>query len=115
SRRSSVRPLSAEGPPLPEAAPAAYSHRFGFPTRTGPMTVVEDKERLERVLRSSGDARGNPGPDEMRRIIRRTQRIAVIGMSRDPMKAARRVPSYLAAMGADILPVNPYAGRMLGR
>ena len=79
------------------------------------MAVAEDMERLERLLRTSGDARGNPGPDEMRRIIRRVQRIAVVGMSRDPMKAARRVPSYLAAMGADIIPVNPYAGRMLGR
>jgi predicted CoA-binding protein len=36
-------------------------------------------------------------------------------MSRDPMKAARRVPSYLAAMGGEIIPVNPLAGRMLGK
>ena len=79
------------------------------------MPVTEDRERLDRVLRSSGDAAGNPGPDEMRRLIRRVERIAVVGMSRDPMKAARRVPSYLAAMGADIIPVNPAAGRMLGK
>jgi predicted CoA-binding protein len=51
----------------------------------------------------------------MRRLIRRVERIAVVGMSRDPMKAARRVPSYLAAMGADIIPVNPLAGRILGK
>jgi predicted CoA-binding protein len=79
------------------------------------MAVAEDKERLERVLRSSGDAARNPGPDDMRRLIRRTERIAVVGMSRDPMKAARRVPSYLAAMGGQIIPVNPLAGRMLGK
>ena len=79
------------------------------------MPVTEDRERLDRVLRSSSDAAGNPGPDEMRRLIRRVDRIAVVGMSRDPMKAARRVPSYLAAMGADIIPVNPSAGRMLGK
>jgi len=79
------------------------------------MAVAEDKERLERVLRSSGDAARNPSPDEMRRLIRRVQRIAVVGMSRDPMKAARRVPSYLAAMGGEIIPVNPLAGRMLGK
>ena len=79
------------------------------------MTVTEDKERLHRLLRSSSDAAGNPGPDDMRRLIRRIERIAVVGMSRDPMKAARRVPSYLAAMGAEIIPVNPLAGRMLGR
>ena|SRR5688572_750760 len=79
------------------------------------MAVAEDKERLERVLRSSGDAARNPNPDEMRRLIRRIERIAVVGMSRDPMKAARRVPSYLAAMGGQIIPVNPLAGRMLGK
>jgi predicted CoA-binding protein len=79
------------------------------------MPVIEDKERLERVLRSSGDAKGNPGPEEMRRLIRKVERIAVVGMSRDPMKPARRVPSYLAAMGGEIIPVNPLAGRMLGK
>src|SRR5688572_5923275 len=79
------------------------------------MAVAEDKERLERVLRSSGDAARNPNPDEMRRLIRRIERIAVVGMSRDPMKAARRVPSYLAAMGAQIIPINPHAGRMVGK
>ena len=79
------------------------------------MPVTEDKDRLERVLRRSGDARGNPGPEEMKRLIRKVERIAVVGMSRDPMKPARRVPSYLAAMGGEIIPVNPFAGRMLGR
>ncbi len=79
------------------------------------MLATEDRERLDRVLRGSGDAAGNPSPEEMRRLIRRVERIAVVGMSRDPMKAARRVPSYLAAMGAEIVPVNPYAGRLLGR
>lgn len=79
------------------------------------MLATDDRERLARLLRGSSDADGNPGPDEMRRLIRRVERIAVVGMSRDPMKPARRIPSYLAAMGADVFPVNPLAGRMLGR
>ena len=74
-----------------------------------------ESERLERVLRSSGDWRNNPGPDEIRALIRKTDTVAVVGMSRDPMKPARRIPSYLAAMGAHILPINPLAGRMLGK
>ena len=74
---------------------------------------MEDRERLERVLRGSGDAARNPGPEEMRRLIREVDTIAVVGMSRDPMKTARRVPSYLAAMGKQIIPVNPFAGRIL--
>ena len=75
---------------------------------------MEDREHLERVLRSSGDWANNPGPDEMRDLIRGTDSIAVVGMSRDPMKPARRVPSYLTAMGAHVIPINPLAGRMLG-
>jgi len=76
---------------------------------------MEDRERLERVLRGSGDAARNPGSEEMRRLIREVDTIAVVGMSRDPMKPARRVPSYLAAMGKQIIPVNPFAGRILGK
>jgi predicted CoA-binding protein len=76
---------------------------------------MESRERLQSVLHSSSDRANNPGPDEMRKLIRRVDTIAVVGMSRDPMKPARRVPSYLAAMGAQILPINPHAGRMLGK
>jgi predicted CoA-binding protein len=76
---------------------------------------MEIRERLERVLQSSGDRANNPGPAEMRELIRKVESIAVVGMSRDPMKAARRVPSYLAAMGAQIIPINPHAGRMVGK
>jgi predicted CoA-binding protein len=39
----------------------------------------------------------------------------VIGLSRFPEKAARRVPSYLAAKGYDIVPINPNADRILGQ
>lgn len=75
---------------------------------------MDPRQRLERLLDGSSDPL-NPGPDELRAIVRRTVVIAVIGISRDPMKAARRVPSYLAAKGADIIPVNPFAGRIFGK
>lgn len=73
-----------------------------------------DRVALEAVLDSSSDP-GNPGPDEIHDIVRRTVTIAVVGLSRDPRKAARRVPSYLAAKGAEVFPVNPNADRILGR
>ncbi len=76
---------------------------------------MDNRERLERVLRSSRDRVSNPGPDEIRALIRKTDMVTVVGMSRDPMKPARRIPSYLAAMGAHIIPINPLAGRMLGK
>ncbi|MHC4934404.1 MAG: CoA-binding protein [Planctomycetota bacterium] len=73
-----------------------------------------DRTALAAVLAASSDP-DNPGPDEMHDLVRRTMTIAVVGMSRDPAKAARRVPSYLAAKGAEVIPVNPNATRILGR
>ncbi len=68
----------------------------------------------ERILAASSD-RGNPGPAELFSILDALERLAVVGISRDPRKAARRVPSYMAAKGYDVIPVNPYADRILGR
>ncbi|MDH5588500.1 MAG: CoA-binding protein [Gemmatimonadota bacterium] len=70
--------------------------------------------RLQRLLLAGGDP-DNPGPQALWDLFHTMRRIAVVGMSRDPQKAARRVPSYLAARGFEILPVNPYAERILGR
>lgn len=75
---------------------------------------MTDRARVLRVLDESS-APGNPGPEEIEDIIRRSARIAVVGISRDPLKPARRVPSYLATKGVEIVPVNPYATRILGK
>ena len=48
-------------------------------------------------------------------LLTDVQHIAVVGLSRNLEKAARRVPSYLAAKGYDVIPVNPSAKRLLGR
>jgi len=74
------------------------------------MTVY----RLSRTLDASSDP-NNPGVEEISRIVQDTRTIAVVGLSRDPTKAARRVPSYLAAKGYDVIPVNPFATRILGK
>ncbi len=75
---------------------------------------MSEIERLTRLLRESADP-ANPTAEELRDIVTRIQTVAVVGLSRDPMKAARRVPSYLAAKGMEVLPVNPFAERILGR
>jgi hypothetical protein len=67
-----------------------------------------------RLLEVSSDP-ANPAPGVLRDLFERMRRIAVIGISRDPLKAARRVPSYLAARGYDVIPINPYADRILGK
>ena len=57
----------------------------------------------------------NPPAERIEALFRRLHRIAVVGLSRDPAKPARRVPSYLAAKGFEVIPVNPHAERILGR
>jgi hypothetical protein len=72
------------------------------------------RQRLEALLDGSSDPL-NPGPEELVDILRVMHQVAVIGISRDPAKAARRVPAFLSARGATILPVNPFADRIFGR
>lgn len=71
-------------------------------------------ESLRRLLAESSDS-DNPPPERVRGLFETMQRVAVIGLSRDIQKTARRVPSYLAAQGYEIVPVNPFADRLLGR
>ncbi len=66
------------------------------------------------VLAASADS-DNPTAEELRDLLERTRRIAVVGMSRFPEKPSRRVPAYLASRGYDVVPVNPSAERVLGR
>jgi predicted CoA-binding protein len=75
---------------------------------------MDTTRQLQRILDDSSD-RANPGPDELKEILDTVRRIAVVGISRDPAKAARRVPSYLATKGYDVIPVNPFVDRILGR
>jgi predicted CoA-binding protein len=69
---------------------------------------------LRRLLDHSSDP-DNPSAEELRDLFESVERIGVIGLSRRPEKAARRVPSYLAAKGYDIVPINPHAERILGK
>ncbi|RMH18659.1 MAG: CoA-binding protein [Gemmatimonadetes bacterium] len=76
--------------------------------------MSDDLVRLDRLRAQSGDS-DNPDAATLRDIVRGVRRIAVVGASRDPTKAARRVPSYLAAKGFEVIPVNPHAERIWGR
>ena len=53
--------------------------------------------------------------DEEIKDIFALKKIAVIGMSRHPAKAAHFVPKYLSEQGFDITPVNPTANEILGK
>lgn len=49
------------------------------------------------------------------RILREYGNIAVVGVSRDPSKAAHSVPRALQAAGYHVIPVNPHADSLLGQ
>lgn len=87
---------------LPGGARAAYPR------------LMQRLVALRRLLEESSD-RSNPSPERIDALFHRLHRIAVVGLSRDPAKAARRVPSYLAAKGYEVVPVNPHAGRIMGK
>nr|BFE57498.1 hypothetical protein GCM10020063_020240 [Dactylosporangium thailandense] len=49
-----------------------------------------------------------------RQILADARTIAVVGASRDPLKAAYWVPKMLQEQGWRIIPINPHADRILG-
>lgn len=53
--------------------------------------------------------------DEEIRNIYNFKNIAVVGMSRDPAKAAHFVSKYMIERGFNVIPVNPSAVEILGR
>jgi uncharacterized protein len=58
-----------------------------------------------------------PSQDEVRDILTRYRRIAVVGLSDDPARPSNSVARYLIAQGYEVYPVNPnLRGRpVLGR
>lgn len=54
--------------------------------------------------------------DELiREILGKYRTVAVYGMSQNPGKPAHSVPAYLLSKGYDIIPVNPYVDKIVGR
>ena len=51
---------------------------------------------------------------ELREILAR-DRVAVVGCSATPGKAAHDIPKYLLEQGYDVVPVNPFADEIFGR
>ncbi len=110
--------VSNGGPNLrtaPRAGQQLHTSEVAEACRAGVVSpVVEKENELARLLAASSD-RGNPSPTALIALLGDVQHIAVVGLSRYLEKAARRVPSYLAAKGFDVIPVNPPAHRLLGR
>jgi predicted CoA-binding protein len=52
--------------------------------------------------------------NEIKQILQESRSIAVIGMSRDPLKPAHYVPKFLIKHGYQIFPVNPLSDEIMG-
>jgi uncharacterized protein len=57
----------------------------------------------------------NPSQSEIADLLRRSRRIAVVGLSGNPDRPAYRVTQYLIERGYEIVPVNPQESEILGR
>jgi len=51
---------------------------------------------------------------EIIEILKKSKKIAIVGASRNPGKAAHLIPKYLKEQGYTIIPVNPEAETILG-
>lgn len=54
-------------------------------------------------------------PQQMKEIFASTKTIAVVGASRDPAKAAHRIPRYMYEQGYQVLPVSPRGGELFAQ
>src|SRR5262245_38084694 len=52
--------------------------------------------------------------DNVERILREFRTIAVVGLSRDPSKAAHAIPARMQRAGFRVIPVNPFVAELLG-
>jgi uncharacterized protein len=52
--------------------------------------------------------------DNTERILREFRTIAVVGLSRDPSKAAHAIPARMQRAGFRVIPVNPSVDSVLG-
>ena len=57
----------------------------------------------------------DPHTDEQIRKFYSLKNIVVVGMSKNPEKAAHYVPKYLADKGYTVIPINPTADEILGK
>ncbi|MCL7402058.1 MAG: CoA-binding protein [Thaumarchaeota archaeon] len=52
--------------------------------------------------------------DEIKKILEEYKIIAVVGMSKDPLKPGHYVPKFLIKHGYKVIPVNPTVDEVLG-
>ena len=66
----------------------------------------EDKSFIDNI---------NPSPEEIRAILQRSKKIAVVGLSPKEDRPSNRVAKYLMEHDFDIVPVNPGQKEIFGK
>ncbi|MBK5256285.1 MAG: CoA-binding protein [Vicinamibacteria bacterium] len=56
----------------------------------------------------------NPGDEQLKNLLQRVRRIAVVGLSPKPHRDSHRVSAYMQRAGYEIIPVYPREDRILG-
>ena len=51
---------------------------------------------------------------EIKSLLKNSKTIAVVGISRDRGKPSHKIPKYLKEKGYKIIPINPFADKVLG-
>ncbi len=62
----------------------------------------------------TGESFENPSEVELRALLERTRRIAVVGLSPKPHRDSHRVSLYMQECGYEIIPIYPREERILG-
>jgi predicted CoA-binding protein len=62
----------------------------------------------------TGEGFENPSADEIRALLERARRIAVVGLSPKPHRDSNRVSLYMQERGYEIIPIYPREERILG-
>ncbi|MBS7649992.1 MAG: CoA-binding protein [Candidatus Bathyarchaeia archaeon] len=52
---------------------------------------------------------------DIKNILSRYRTVAVVGVSRDPLKDSRIVAEYLMSRGYEVIPINPFIDELLGK
>ena len=56
----------------------------------------------------------NPSQADIAKLLSQSKRIAVVGLSADPLRPSFQVAKYLLGRQYDIIPVNPAAAEIMG-
>jgi len=56
----------------------------------------------------------NPDVEDIKKLLKQSKTIAVVGLSTNPARASYKVAAYLQSQGYRIIPVNPNADEILG-